>query len=81
MSGRDEVDRRVREIMAVVLKRPIGPGESVARERERAWDSLRHVELVFSIEDEFGVTFDEEELAGLTSLDGFVDAITRRLAA
>jgi acyl carrier protein len=81
VSAGDDVEAGVRRIMSVVLKRPIQPGEAVSRAAERGWDSLRHVELVFSIEDEFGVSFDEHELASLDSLDAFVETITRHVAA
>jgi acyl carrier protein len=78
VTGRDGVEERVREIMGVVLERPITPGESVAFGTDPAWDSLRHVELIFSIEDEFGIRFEEAELADLTSLHALVQAVARR---
>ena len=31
------------------------------------WDSLRHMNLVLSIEDEFGITIPDEEAADITS--------------
>ncbi len=81
MSDREAVEERIRRIMAVVLRRPIGPGEAVSRETEPGWDSLRHVELIFSIEDEFAVSFDEDELLELTSLRALADAVARRIPA
>ena len=61
--------------MGLVLRRPVPAGENVTREGEPRWDSLRHVELIFSIEDEFGLTFDETELAELTNLEALVRAV------
>ena len=60
-----------------VLRRPVPAGENVTREGEPRWDSLRHVELIFSIEDEFGLTFDEADLAELNNLDSLVEAVGR----
>ena len=77
MTEPDGVEGRIREIMAVVFKRPIRRGEPVSRSTEPEWDSLRHVELIFSIEDEFGVRFDEDELMELTSLPALVGAVDR----
>ena len=77
MTESDDVEGRIREIMGVVFKRSIPPGEPVSRSTEPAWDSLRHVELIFSIEDEFGVRFDEDELMELTSLSALVEAVDR----
>ena len=77
MTGPDAVEERIREIMCVVFDREVAPGETVAYGIEPAWDSLRHVELIFSIEDEFGVRFEEAELARLTNLHALVDAVAR----
>ena len=77
MSSRDAVEERIREIMAMVLKREVAPGETVTYGTEPAWDSLRHVEIIFSIEGEFGVRFQEAELAELNSLNALVDAVAR----
>jgi acyl carrier protein len=80
MTGRDGVEGRIRQIMAVVFERPVAAGETIAFGTEPAWDSLRHVELIFSIEDEFGIRFEEAELADLTSLHALTEAVARRAA-
>ena len=68
----------VRNAMSTVLDRPIGPDENVARAEVPEWDSLRHVELMFSIEDACGVRFDEDELPVLGSLNAIVEAVERK---
>jgi acyl carrier protein len=77
VTNRDSVDERIRDIMGVVFEREVAPGETVAFGTEPAWDSLRHVELIFSIEDEFEIRFDEAELADLTSLHALTEAVAR----
>ncbi len=75
----EQADNAVRaklaEIFSAVLKRPIGPEDTVNRGGDKDWDSLRHVELVFVIEDAFGVTFPPEVAETLASLDAFAEAI------
>lgn len=78
MTGREAVEGRIRDIMAVVFEREVAPGEPVAFGSEPAWDSLRHVELIFSIEDEFGIRFEEPQLTELTSLEALTEAVTQR---
>ena len=39
------------------------------------WDSLQRVEVVFAIEDEFGITLNEDELAILDTPKKLIDAI------
>ena len=76
----NEPDAAVRgklaEIFSAVFKRPIEPDDAVTRDREKAWDSLRHVELVFVVEDAFGVTFPPDVAENLGSLNAFAEAIS-----
>lgn len=39
------------------------------------WDSLRHMTLVVALEEEFNVTFDEEEITDILSLDLIVEIL------
>ena len=73
--------REVRDIVGLVLQRPIADGEAVDRATEPAWDSLKHVEILFAIEDSLGVHFAEEEMPGLNSLDAIEQAVRQRNAA
>lgn len=40
------------------------------------WDSLKHIEIVFAVEDEFGIHFLENEFENLTSVRKFIQAIS-----
>ena len=77
----ENVEERLREIMSVVLKRPIADGEEVCRDREVTWDSLKHVELLFAIEGALDVTFDPEEMPMLTTLEKFVASVKAHRAS
>ena len=45
------------------------------------WDSLKHVEIVFALEDEFGVQFDESEFAAMDSPAAIAALLRPRLEA
>lgn len=47
---------------------------------EKLWDSLMHIELIITLENEFDITFKEDELAELTSVFRIIDAIERKVA-
>jgi acyl carrier protein len=42
------------------------------------WDSLRHMTLVVALEEEFNVTFDEEEVTDMLSLDLIVEILLNK---
>ncbi|HEY0997829.1 MAG TPA: acyl carrier protein [Gemmatimonadaceae bacterium] len=75
------IDAAVRAVVGAVLHREVGAGEPVSRDTESAWDSLRHMEILFAVEDRLDVRFDEAELGALRSVDDIVRAVERHRAA
>jgi acyl carrier protein len=65
----------IRDVLSKVLQRPVGPEENVSRENEPKWDSLKHVEIMFAIEDACNVRFSAEELAALRDVQALVTAV------
>ena len=53
-------------LFARVLGRPVEPGRYAPADLA-AWDSLRHVELVFELEEAFGLSIAQEDIASLYS--------------
>ncbi len=54
--------------MATVLQVPeksIGPNASM--DNVATWDSLRHMNLILALEEEFGTSIPDEDAANLTS--------------
>ena len=78
---REEIARLVASTISVVLKRPIDPSHDISRRSIESWDSLKHVEIMLSIEESLGVEFSEQEFAELDSLAALVDAANRHHAA
>jgi len=71
----------VRRLLSEALGRPVGEAENPSRETETGWDSFTHVELVFLLEDHFGVRFEGREIAGLRDSRDIVRLLEARLAA
>jgi len=71
----------VRRVLNLVLRRTGPLDQEIRRDREPAWDSLKHVEIIFAIEDRFSVRFNEDELRSLVSCGDITRAVERHLAA
>lgn len=67
-----DTEAQVRNLMAVIFKTELSKGSDIERESTPAWDSLKNIELIFAIEDEFGVVFSEQDAANLDSLSKLV---------
>ena len=53
----------------------------MSRENTAEWDSLKHLEIMFAVEDEFRVEFSEDELASADSIARIADLIEARHVA
>jgi acyl carrier protein len=78
-ADRVAIDATVRDVLGIVLERPINPTENVGRDSEAAWDSLKHIEILLALEGALEVRFDESELPELTSLASIVAAAERHI--
>jgi acyl carrier protein len=74
-----ESKQRLGEVFAVVFGRPISA--DAGRKDIPEWDSLKHMQLVFAVEEQFNLQFSEEEIAGLDSMSCFAKLIEERSAA
>jgi acyl carrier protein len=77
MLSSEELCGVVTAIVARVLC--ISPEEvSGARHGEHEdWNSLKHIEIVFQIEEEFEVQFEEDDIAELFDVESIVAAVDR----
>jgi acyl carrier protein len=68
----------VRQILETALDTSLAGIADPARDGLENWDSLTHMEIVFMLEDAFGVRFDEDEIAELDSESQIVDCVRRK---
>ena len=76
---RETTEARVIKTVSRALKSPVNAGST--RDNTPAWDSLRHIEVVFSLEDELGLEFSEAEQPELSGVQRIVEVVMRRHAA
>lgn len=74
-----DIESTVRDIVSTILGRKLAPGEEMRRADEPTWDSLKHVELIFGIEEALGFQFTAEELAELDTVSKLVASARERV--
>lgn len=77
----ESIDRRIRSTLSLALSVEVPPTGAFIRADNPAWDSLKHVELIFMLEDEFGIQFSEEEFALLDSVESIAKLVETRHAS
>jgi acyl carrier protein len=69
---------QVRNTIATTLKLPVGKITPATGQADlAAWDSLAHVNLMMSLEQEFDVLLDVEDFPRLVSVRAIVDYLER----
>lgn len=71
---------RISALLESVLEISRDDHPELLRQSIPEWDSLKHMELVFALEDQYGICFDESEFAGLISAETILAAVRRHLA-
>ena len=74
----DEIKNRARNALAKALKiDPATISDNASQMDLSAWDSVRHMNVVLALENDFDIQFDDAELPTLTSLPLMVAAIEK----
>jgi acyl carrier protein len=76
--NQEEIRNRAKIVLAKVLKTEISTiTDDISQTSLSDWDSLRHMNVVIGLENEFNMEFEDSELPKLTSLPLMVAAIER----
>jgi acyl carrier protein len=74
------MEERVKKIMASVFELEISKiDDDTSPETVSKWVSLQHMNLVLSLEDEFTITFEEDEIIELLSYPAIIAAVNRKI--
>jgi|HigsolmetaAR203D_1030402.scaffolds.fasta_scaffold00453_31 acyl carrier protein len=71
--------KTVQEQVLELLKNVLGgiplPPHPFLREEVAAWDSLKHLEIIFVLEEEFGIRISAEQAADIRGSQDLVDLV------
>ncbi len=77
----DDVEDRVRGILVDVFGlSPDDVGPQTSADTVQAWDSLQHLTVVLSLEEEFNLQFDDEETLLVVSFPLIAAVVRDKLA-
>jgi|DewCreStandDraft_1066081.scaffolds.fasta_scaffold00149_55 acyl carrier protein len=71
----DQLGSKITSLVADMLNIEPSSLSSQLRSQIANWDSLRHMELILRLEEEFQVRFSSKEVAEIKSLEDFVQMI------
>jgi acyl carrier protein len=70
---------KVKEIIAIVLNiSPAAIKDNISPESVAAWDSMKHMDIILALEDEFDITFTDQEIVAMVDLQEIEKVITQK---
>ncbi len=70
------MEDKIKEILATILEIDQSDiNNNTNPDTVSSWDSLRHMKLVFSIEDEYDVQFSDDQIIQLTDVGKIINCI------
>jgi acyl carrier protein len=79
MSANAFSETKLKNVVATILNvEPSVLNENSSQDNIPGWDSLKHMNLILALEEEFGVTVPDEDAANLTSYK-LIDLVVRDL--
>ena len=70
--NREKIEITLLSVISTVLKCEVS--DQTSRENTPQWDSLKHIEVIFAIEDELNIQFPEDTLANLNDIKSIITA-------
>ncbi len=61
------INERVAKVLALALRKPVGPNDNFKIGEPIEWDSLMHIEIMLLVEEEFSVQIRAEQISVLAS--------------
>ena len=68
---------KIIEIISDILNN-VDVNDSTSRQTTPEWNSLKHMEILFAIEEEFEIQYSVEEMVEISSVLDIVNSIVRR---
>lgn len=79
--NQEDMKNRIRKTISLGLAISIPENDDFTRSEHPEWDSLKHVEIIFLLEDEFGIQFEEEDFSKLDSVNHIYSLVVKYLEA
>ena len=73
------VEERIARALSALLERSVPPDGDIRMGACDAWDSVKHLEIIMTLEDVFSISFAPEDIPALTSQRLLTAAVHRLL--
>ena len=77
----NKIEERIKNVMSAVFEIPANKiGEESSPDNIESWDSLKHMNIVVALEEEFNVQFTDDEIIELINMKLIMVIIREKLS-
>ncbi len=77
---KSDIQVRIKNIISALMEIPVDQiKDDSSPDTIEVWDSLRHINLVMTLEEEFGVQFSDNEIAELINVKLIIAVLMEKL--
>lgn len=69
------MEEQVVQILSLLLGQEFKMTDNVSMENQELWDSMKHIEIITTLEEELNISFNIEDIPKLTSMKKIIEAI------
>ena len=69
------MENEIIKILSQLFEKEIKKGEEISIYTEEKWDSLKHIEIIMTLEEEFDISFSPEDIQQLKSLSKIIEKV------
>ena len=74
------MEERIKKIMSAVFEiSPVEINANSSPENIQSWDSLKHINMVSALEDEFGIAFTDDEIIKIVTFSAIKANLKNKL--
>lgn len=70
-----QIEEKVKNILEVLFEHKITDPDDVTTDNEELWDSLKHLELIAMLEEEFEIKIPQKDIPELSSMGIIISKI------
>ncbi len=71
----NDIRSKVTKILSQLLKCEIPANSTLSMDNTEMWDSMKHIEIIMIMEEEFNISFNPVDIPKLTSMDKIINKI------
>ena len=76
----NKIEERIKHVMSAVFEIPIDKiGKESSPDNIESWDSLKHMDIVISLEEEFNIQFTDNEIIELINMKLIMEVVSETL--